>query len=33
MNKITKGQIGDLKILADYLKEKGIDVSYVDIIF
>ena len=32
MSKITKGQIGDLKILADYLKEKGIDVSYIDII-
>lgn len=32
MDKITKGQIGDLKILADYLKERGIDVSYLDII-
>lgn len=32
MNKITKGQTGDLKILSEYLKEKGIDISYVDII-
>ena len=32
VNKITKGQIGDLKVLADYLKEKGIDISFVDII-
>lgn len=32
VNKITKEQIGDLKVLADYLKEKGIDISFVDII-
>lgn len=32
MTKITKGKDGDLKILASYLKEKGIDVSHVDII-
>lgn len=32
MNKTTKEHIGDLKVLADYLKAKGIEVSYVDII-
>ena len=32
MSKITKGQIGDLKILEDYLRDKGIDVSFIDII-